>query len=237
MARILVKFNQLYVVFSLFIFDILAHAVESPLCGALDGTLPATGDDHKIYFKDDDQAVRTVEMNGQIIGCYSNLLENRGNTWERSFSASVKKCAYEYETFCLNYYEGYPLKYMEYLLKKHSNMLNYYAFASDNLHVTSEPTESDLCASHSKVIYPTTAMTADGTELHIFNTPKHKQGVMISVCVNKDTSCHHSENFTHRTRCEQRYVYRELLALSPEGVPIKEKFKFPSFCSCQRIRN
>lgn len=237
MGKIVLKFGQLYI-FVLLIFDVIAYAVDSPLCGTLDGTLPSIGDKHKIYFKDDDHAVRTIELNGQIMGCYSNLLENRWKTWERSFSASVKKCGDVFEAFCTNYFDEYPLEYMEYLLQKHSNMLGYYAFGSDNQHKTSKTaTESDLCDSYEKVIFPTIGTTADGHELFIFNTHKHKQGVLISVCENKKASCHDSGDFAYRTQCEQQFVYRELLALSPEGVPIKEKFKFPSFCSCKKIRN
>lgn len=236
MSQILLKFCQLYI-FALLIFDVIAHAIDSPLCGTTDGTHGSTGDNHKIYFKDNDHAVQTVELNGQIIGCYSNFLENRESTWERTFSASVKRCGDVFETFCANYYDGYPLKYMEYLLQRHSNMLGYYAFGSDN-QVTSETSaQSDLCAAHSEVIHPTVAATADGNELFIFNTHKHKQGVMISVCSNKKAPCHDSGNGAYRTQCEQQFVYRELLALSPEGVPIKEKFKFPSFCTCKKISN
>lgn len=236
MSEILLKFGHLYIFASFISLNVIAHAVDAPLCGSMDGTL-ASINDHKIYFKDEDHAVRTIELNGRIIGCYSNLLENRWSAWGRSFRASVKKCADIFELFCTNYYDGYPLEYMQYLLKKHSNMLGY-AFASDNQYVTHEKTaESDLCASHNEVIYPTTGLTADGNELYIFNTHKHKQGVMISVCVNSGASCHDSDNFAYRTQCEQRYIYRELLALSSEGVPIKEKFKFPSFCTCKKIRN
>lgn len=236
MARIAFKIGQLYI-FALLVFDVIAYAVDSPLCGTVDGSLASIGD-HKIFFKDDDHAVRTIEFNGRIIGCYSNSLDDRSRTWGRSFFANVKKCSDVFETFCTNYV-GYPLDYMEYLLQKHSHMLGY-AFGSDNQYVANEAlTESDLCASYNSVVYPTTGITADGTELYIFNTYKHKQGVMISVCANRGATCHENEtdNLAYRTQCEQRYIYRELLALSPEGVPIKEQFKFPSFCTCKRIRH
>lgn len=230
MAQIL----HLYIFFAFFVFNVIAYAVDTPLCGTMDGSLSTIGD-HKIFFKDEDHAVRTIELNGRIIGCYSNLLGDRLRTWGRSFGASVRKCADEFGMFCTTH-TGYPLDYVEYLLEKHVNVLGY-AFGSDNQYAASKKsTESDLCASHSEVIYPTTGVTADGKELFIFNTRKQKQGVMISVCANEGASCHDTgENFTYRTQCEQRYIYRELLALSVEGVPIKEKFKFPAFCTCKKI--
>lgn len=234
MARIARKIGQLYIFFALFVFNVIAYAVDSPLCGTMDGSLKTIGD-HKIFFKDEDQAVRTIELNGRIVGCYSNVLDDRLWTWGRTFSASIKNCSTKFEMFCTSY-TGYPLDYIEYLLQKHDHMLGY-AFGSDNQYVTSDKlTQSDLCASHDEVIYPTTGITADGKELFIFNTNKQKQGVMISVCTNEGVSCHETgDNFAYRTQCEQRYIYRELLALSVEGVPYKEKFKFPSFCTCKKI--
>lgn len=234
MAKFASKISHLYI-FTLIISNVIAYAVDSPLCGTMDGSL-ASNDDHKIYFKDIDHII-TIEVNGQIIGCYSKFSNNRWRKWGHSFIASVKKCANKFETFCTNY-DGYPWEYIEYLLQKHSYVLGY-AFGSDNHYGFNEKTiESDLCTSHSEVIYPTSGITSDGTELYIFNTSKHKQGVMTSVCVNKGASCHESENFVNRTQCEQRFIFRELLALSPEGVPIKERFKFPSFCSCaKKMRN
>lgn len=234
MARIALKIGHLYI-FATLVFGVIAYAVDSPLCGTMDGSLRTIGD-HKIFFKDDDRAVRTIELNGRIIGCYSNLLDDRERTWGHSFVASIKKCSDVFETFCTNYI-GYPKDYIEFLLQKHSHMLGY-AFGSDNQYaVTEKLTESDLCTTYSELIHPTTGITADGNELYIFNTHRHKQGVMISVCANQGASCQDSDNIAYRTQCEQRYIYRELLALSPEGVPIKEKFKFPSFCTCKKIRH
>lgn len=235
MFEITLKIGHLSIVASL-IFIVNGYAVDSPLCGTMDGSLTSIGD-HKIYFKDKDHAIRTIELNGQITGCYSNSMDDPSKTWSRSFSASVNKCAEKFQIFCVTKDDGYPLKYMEYLLQKHSHSLGY-AFGSDDQYVAENTvaettTQSDLCASHSEVLYPTTGRTADGNELYIFNTNK-QQGVMISICENQGASCHESDQLANRTQCQQRFVYRELLALSPEGVPIKEKFRFPSFCTCAK---
>lgn len=233
MAKIVIKISHLYI-FSLLIFNVIAYAVDSPLCGTLDGSLASIGD-YKIHFKDNDHMpIRTIVVNGQIIGCYSYFLDDGWRKWGRSFVANVKKCAGDFEVFCTNY-DSYPLEYIEYLLQKHFNVLGH-SFDSDNQYLVplNKTMDSDLCTSYSEVIYPTSGIASDGTELYIFNTRKHKQGVMISVCANEEASCHESDNFIYRTQCEQRYIYRELLALSFEGVPIKEKFKFPLSCSCAK---
>lgn len=238
MVKIAQKICHFYILFvSSLVCNVIAYAVDSPLCGTMDGSLKTIGD-HKVFFKDEDHAVRTIELNGRIVGCYSNLLDDRLRTWGRSFAASVRNCSDQFESFCTDH-TGYPLDYIEYLLEKHVNMLSYVFGSDSNQFSTSEKsTESDLCASHNEVIYPTTGKTADGNELFIFNTRKQKQGVMISVCTNKGAACHEAgDNFAYSTQCEQRYIYRELLALSIEGVPVKEKFLMPAFCACKKIRN
>lgn len=98
--------------------------------------------------------------------------------------------------------------------------------------------EISLCDSREQVIYPTSGKNKNGEELYIFNTPEHKQGVRVSICRDKGEPCKMTENFPngYRTECKQHFVYRELLSLSPEGVPIKDKFEMPACCSCSVYR-
>lgn len=96
----------------------------------------------------------------------------------------------------------------------------------------------DLCASHNRVIYPTTGTTIDGKELFILNTREHRQGIRISVCANNGASCLGTcKNSSYRTQCEQGYIYHELMAMSHEGMFIKKEFQFPAFCTCKIFYN
>lgn len=157
------------------------------------------------------------------------------------YLANVNRCAESNQPYCTAD-ATYPLDHIEKLLRKH---LHKFAdvFGSDAT-VNEVATRIDgfdevqLCDYQEKVIYPTSGKRPDGTQLYIFNTPEHKQGVRVSICQNTGQSCRMSEGFpnNYRTECKQHMVYRELLSLSPDGVPVKQKFEFPACCSCAVYR-
>lgn len=94
--------------------------------------------------------------------------------------------------------------------------------------------EIELCETMDKVIYPTSATSEAGVGLFIFNSDDHKQGVHVSICQSVGKSC---DDFVilrnnYNSMCKQAKIYRELLSLSPEGKPIKERFEFPASCNC-----
>lgn len=161
----------------------------------------------------------------------------------RSFLANVGQCAQQNETFCTND-DNYPIDYIQKLLRKHLHkfadvfgtdmIVNDLATRIGN----NDGEEFYLCDTQEKVIYPTSGKRQDGTDLYILNTPQHRQGVRVSMCYNKGQPCKMSDSFPNqfRTECKQQFVYRELLSLSPEGVPMKEKFEFPACCSCAVYR-
>lgn len=158
-----------------------------------------------------------------------------------SYSANINRCAEPNQLYCTND-TSYPIDHIEKLLRKHIHKFAD-VFGSDST-VNALSTRIDgfdevqLCDYTEKVIYPISGKTQDGTELYIFNTAEHKQGVRVSICRNLGQPCHMSDGFpnNYRTECKQHMVYRELLSLSPDGVPIKEKFKFPACCSCAVYR-
>lgn len=100
--------------------------------------------------------------------------------------------------------------------------------------------EIELCDTVKKVIYPTSATSETGVDLFIFNSDDHKQGVHVSICQNAGNPC---DDFVvlrnnYRSECKQQSIYRELLSLSPQGRPIKQRFEFPASCTCilRRVR-
>lgn len=245
MAKVTLNLSQLFI-FNIVILSVTSYAIDSisdsiPLCGSLDGSL-SSKDNQRIHFKDKDQGIRTVEMNGTIIGCYADPLTGASSSSNQSFTPDVSKCAVDDQTYCIKD-DSYPIDYVQYLLQRHWHMLSY-VFGSDMKYLYGDiidpvviDVETDICGYHEKIIYPTTGVRVDGTELYIINTPEHKQGIDVSICEHKFNPCHMTKSFPAdvRTECQQRYVYRELLALSPQGVPIKDKFKFPAFCMCTII--
>lgn len=239
MLSTLVKTGHLFL-FCCFLACVIGHAIDSapPLCGAIDGEAK---DEYKIYFRDKDHGIRTIEMNGTIVGCYPNALaadeERSGASLMSSFRPNISKCAGNYEIFCSSG-DNYPIDYVQFLLHKHWHMLSF-AFHND----ATDPDEftidniikieTEICTSEDEIIYPTSGQNMDGKNLYIINTPENQQGVRISMCQEKNRPCQVSIQGPYQTQCEQRYIYRELLALDNHGIPILEKFKFPAFCTCK----
>lgn len=94
--------------------------------------------------------------------------------------------------------------------------------------------EIELCDTVGKVIYPTSAKSETGIDLFIFNSDDHKQGVHVTICQDVGKPC---DDFVvlrnnYVSECKQQKIYRELLSLSPQGTPIKERFEFPASCTC-----
>lgn len=94
--------------------------------------------------------------------------------------------------------------------------------------------EFELCDSYEKVIFPTSGQLQDGTAAYIFNSEEHRQSIRVSICRNAGRPCKLSEYFpgVYQTECKQQMMYRELLSLSLDGQPFKQRFGFPSHCSC-----
>ncbi|XP_055296613.1 protein spaetzle-like [Sitodiplosis mosellana] len=273
MAVITVNVSHLCI-FSLLALSVMANVMElTPLCGTMDGLPPKDSD--KIYFKDKNQRIRTVEVNGTTYACYSdgtmiesNSSSSAGNSGKMpingtqlndrirdekpnvtqkdasatKYIANLSRCAKKNQTFCTED-ATYPLSVIEKLLRKNLNKYADY-FGSDEFYYdditfrVDDLDEVTLCESYQEIIHPISGKNRNGEELYIFNTPQHRQGVRVSMCRDKGAPCKMTENFPngYRTECKQQLVYRELLSLSPEGVPIKDKFEFPACCSCAVYR-
>lgn len=68
MAVITVRVSHLFIL-SLLVLNVIANVVDlTPMCGTIDGSPPK--DSTKIYFKDDSQRIRTIEVNGRTYACY-----------------------------------------------------------------------------------------------------------------------------------------------------------------------
>lgn len=165
------------------------------------------------------------------------------NVSATKYTANLNRCAKKNQTFCTSDAD-YPLAVMEQVLRK--NLHKFADFFSDDevyfeeiaFRVDDDDDEVTLCDSYQEVIHPTSGRNRNGDELYIFNTPEHRQGVRVSMCRQRGSPCKMTENFPngYRTECKQQLFFRELLSMSPEGVPVKDKFEFPACCSCSVFR-
>lgn len=143
------------------------------------------------------------------------------------------------QTYCIDD-NNYPSNRIEELMKKYEHKyLDVFGRDEVDPNIASRaniPGEEEItmCDVSERVIFPQAAKRMDGSATYIVNTPKYKQGIRISECLRPDKPCNYPEEFSNgrRTMCRQQFFYRELLSVGPDEKPIKDKFPFPSCCSC-----
>lgn len=91
-----------------------------------------------------------------------------------------------------------------------------------------------LCASTEQVIYPRSAESKSKEWFVIVNQDNFKQGVRIETCSNENSKCNIVDNLPegYETICKQKYIYRQLAAVSENGKINVDMFRFPSNCCC-----
>lgn len=95
---------------------------------------------------------------------------------------------------------------------------------------------SPMCRSTEEVVRPKVAQNKDDQWLFIINSDSsdNVQGIRVEICEKENSACEMSSNFplNYVTECKQKYIFRKMLALDPEGNPVPDKFRIPSCCSC-----
>ncbi|XP_012230318.1 uncharacterized protein spz [Linepithema humile] len=94
--------------------------------------------------------------------------------------------------------------------------------------------EIALCRSQDKVVFPQSAQNREKEWLFVVNQENLKQGIRVEICTNEDQECSMSYGFAegYKTSCKQKFIYRELVAMTSNGQIIKDQFSFPSSCCC-----
>lgn len=94
--------------------------------------------------------------------------------------------------------------------------------------------DTPLCVSHEKVIFPQSAESKNKEWFFVVNQDNFKQGVRIETCNNENHSCSIGDNLPegYKTMCKQKFIYRQLAAISENGEINPEMFRFPSSCCC-----
>lgn len=93
--------------------------------------------------------------------------------------------------------------------------------------------DAPLCLSTEEVVYPREAMNKDEEWKVILNQQNFKQGVRIEKCSQESSRCMLISDFAqgYKTSCKQKYVYKQLVALSDNKV-VQDNFKIPASCCC-----
>ncbi|XP_033212569.1 uncharacterized protein LOC117170138 isoform X2 [Belonocnema kinseyi] len=94
--------------------------------------------------------------------------------------------------------------------------------------------DSPLCVANEQVVYPQSAENKKKEWLFVVNHRNFTQGVKIESCSELEGECNYSYIFPegYKTTCKQKYIYRQLAAISPSGKIKPDSFRFPSSCCC-----
>lgn len=149
--------------------------------------------------------------------------------------AGVARCDDIKQTFC-EYVPNYPQDAVNRMLAKNFSLLHY---ANEDV---IDPTprlgneEEPLCLSSERIISPRMAINRRDQWMLIAQTDNFKQNLRIETCIEEDAKCRIIDGFAegYVTTCKQKYIYRELSAISlPDGNEIvRDYFRLPASCCC-----
>ncbi|KAK3914915.1 Protein spaetzle [Frankliniella fusca] len=141
-------------------------------------------------------------------------------------------------TFCTDI-DNYPENYLQSMLRSALVPYKEY-FGKDEIPIgnISQRIDSNegtpLCPYQEQVVYPKVAKNKEDKWRYIVNQDNYVQGVRVEYCSDDTKSCELADNFPYgyKTTCRQKYIFRKLVALHPEGNTQTDMFKLPSCCSC-----
>ncbi|CAH1992782.1 unnamed protein product [Acanthoscelides obtectus] len=91
-----------------------------------------------------------------------------------------------------------------------------------------------LCSTMTQTYFYRKLNNTRDKEMYIVNLGDYQQGVVLETCVDDSSSCSSGNTlFDAKTKCEQRYSSRVLLALGKDSDQVEfDTFKLPSCCVC-----
>ncbi|CAK9831447.1 Protein spaetzle [Anthophora retusa] len=141
----------------------------------------------------------------------------------------------EHETYCEDTL-NYPIDTILQALEKNPQLRDY--ANSDEMdtytQMKDELEEEPLCVSTEQIIFPKLGVTKDMEWKYIVNHKNLTQSVRIETCLEQGKPCRVIEGFAegYYTKCKQKYIYRQLLAIAEDGSINRESFRFPTSCCC-----
>ncbi|KAK0169000.1 hypothetical protein PV327_002753 [Microctonus hyperodae] len=181
----------------------------------------------KILFPDDE-----VKVSASPIGMYRSI-------------GPVTAC--HNLTFC-EYAPDYPTNFVKDAIKSR-NDLRYLVTMNENpetdigerfASANGRPQKPDsyddesLCLTEERVVFPKTAENNEKEWVFVVNDDEFPQGVRIETCASTNGPCRIVDGFSggYVTFCRQKYIYRHLAAIGPDGDIGPDLFRFPSSCCC-----
>ncbi|XP_076278314.1 spaetzle domain-containing protein [Lasioglossum baleicum] len=149
--------------------------------------------------------------------------------------ALFRDASCEHETFCESTVH-YPTDLVAIALENNPH-LTYHGYSEEidtSIHDADGPEEEALCVTTEQIVFPKLGLTKSKEWKYIVNHKNLRQSVRIEVCLEEDKPCKVIEGFAegYTTACKQKYIYRQLFAMGPNGTISRESFRFPASCCC-----
>ncbi|KAK0172862.1 hypothetical protein PV328_006129 [Microctonus aethiopoides] len=133
---------------------------------------------------------------------------------------------------------NYPIDIIEQQLEEKQHLMHFQTedaivgLSNNRFDDTEE--QEPLCYTREQIMYPRGALTESDGYKYIVNTQDFVQGVRIEICVNEDSPCRLVDGFAsgYKTMCEQKFIYRQLVAVMNHDEIGPQYFRIPSSCCC-----
>ncbi|XP_011883208.1 PREDICTED: uncharacterized protein LOC105570541 [Vollenhovia emeryi] len=146
----------------------------------------------------------------------------------------VPRCTHMGQTFCEDV-PDYPQDFVNRMIAKNSSLLSYAQEDVIGLAPRSDVEEEPLCLSTEKLITPKVGINMKNQWLYILqsNETNFRQSLRIETCREEDAKCRLIDGIAegYVTTCKQKYIYRELAAIS-HGDIVHDYFRLPASCCC-----
>ncbi|XP_011167304.1 protein spaetzle 5 isoform X2 [Solenopsis invicta] len=121
-------------------------------------------------------------------------------------------------------------------------LLGYAKLKGDRVKRQSDPEAISLCPTRAQYIAPRAALNKEGNWMYVVNLPeqrnKYSQLVRSETCLNDVCNGICSIPEGYRSKCQQQFVQKRLIALEGSGNRLyTDLFWLPHGCSCQIIPN
>ncbi|KAJ6637870.1 Protein spaetzle [Pseudolycoriella hygida] len=138
--------------------------------------------------------------------------------------------------------DNYPTAHVDQVLKKsahkYEDLFGSDVVITDIANRNNGIDEETLCSSQERLIYPQAGLTKLNNWMYIVNQKNYTQGVRVEECTHTN-QCEMALSFPlgYESKCKQKYIYRQLLAINEYGDTVKDLFQLPSCCQCVLIRS
>ncbi|EZA59173.1 neurotrophin 1 [Ooceraea biroi] len=147
----------------------------------------------------------------------------------------VAKCNDKNQTFCEDV-PNYPTEFVNWALSKNSSLMHYAHRDVIAIVQRADTAEETLCLSTEQLIRPKAGINIENKWLYILqsNETGFHQNIRVETCQEANSKCRLIDGFAegYVTTCKQKYIYRELSAISEDGEVVRDYFRFPASCCC-----